>query len=115
MAQTLAPVTSDAYDLALQVFRLTPLLPKAQRYLPGQALERGALGVLFSLARANRRASRHGELEHASHSLDELRLVLRLACDLGYVSLDRHEALCVRMDSVGRQIGGWAKWAESTA
>lgn len=107
------PLLSDVYDLTLDLYRLVPSFPKAQRFVLGQRIEHASLDVLFGIDAANDKAARSASLARASRALDELRLLVRLAKDLGFVSLDRHEGLAIRFDGLGRQLGGWARWAAS--
>jgi hypothetical protein len=96
-----APVFHDVYDLCLDLYRLVPTFPKAQRFVLGQRIEGASLGLLFSVQAA---------LGEASVALDQLRLLLRLGRDLRFLSLDLHEHLILRCDEIGRQLGGWARW-----
>ncbi len=103
------PVQHDAYDLALALYREVPRFPKAQRFVLGQRIEHASLTVLFAVQRARETSLREGSLREASRALDELRLLLRLALDLGFVPAERHGALAERVDALGKQIGGWLK------
>lgn len=109
------PVLHDAYDLCLALYRVVPSFPKAQRFVLGQRIEHASLDVLFGVARANDKSQRRAALAEASDGLDRLRLLLRLAKDLGFLPLERHEGIAVRIDALGKQIGGWIKWVDSRA
>lgn len=113
MARRPPPLLHDAYDLTLSLYRLVPTFPKAQRFVLGQRIEHAGLEMLFGVEGGNSAAGREASLARASRGLDELRLLLRLARDLGFVSIDRHEAMSVQLDSVGRKLGGWIRWAQS--
>lgn len=104
------PVLHDAYDLALALYREVPKFPKAQRFVLGQRIEHASLEVLFGVAAAADADARAASLRRASEALDQLRLLVRLAADLGFLPGARHEALVQRIDPLGRQIGGWLKW-----
>lgn len=104
------PVLHDAYDLALALYREVPKFPKAQRFVLGQRIEHASLDVLFGVAAAADADARVASLRRASEALDQLRLLVRLAADLGFLPGERHEALARRIDPLGKQIGGWLKW-----
>lgn len=108
------PALHDAYDLALALYREVPKFPKAQRFVLGQRIEHASLDVLFAVQRAADENERLDSLQRGSRSLDELRLLVRLATDLGFLSVARHEALARQVDGLGRQLGGWIKWAQQT-
>ena len=107
------PLLQDAYDLVLDLYRIVPAFPKAQRHVLGQRIEQAALDLLFGIDAANDKDGRVSAIDRASRGLDELRLLVRLATDLRFVSIDRHERLALRLDAIGRQLGGWKKWATS--
>lgn len=103
------PLLHDSYDLSLALYKLVPTFPKAQRFVLGQRIEHAALDVLFGVDEARDPTARADALRRASTGLDRLRLLVRLATDLGFVSVDSHEALVTRFDQVGRQLGGWMR------
>jgi len=105
------PLLQDVYDLTLGLYRLVPTFPKAQRFVLGQRIEHASLDLLFGVDSANDLERRIESLARASRGLDELRLLVRLATDLGFVSHEKHEALVLRMLEVGRMLGGWKRWA----
>ena len=109
------PVLHDAYDLALALYREVPRFPKAQRFVLGQRIEHASLDVLFGVQRATDERERIDGLRGASAALDQLRLLVRMATDLGFLCVDRHEALARRVDTLGKQIGGWLKWSATVA
>ncbi|MFO0653009.1 MAG: four helix bundle protein [Polyangiales bacterium] len=105
------PLLHDAYDLTLALYRVVPTFPKAQRFVLGQRIERAALDVLYGIDDANDARVRAEALQRASVAIDRLRLLLRLATDLGFMPVSRHETFITRMEALGRQVGGWIKWA----
>ena len=81
----------------------------------GQRIEHASLDVLFGISAAAEPDVRVTSLRRASEALDQLRLLVRLAADLGFLASARHEALVQRIDPLGRQIGGWLKWKPEVA
>ena len=106
------PLLHDAYDLTLALYKVVPTFPKAQRFVLGQRIEQASLDVLFGVQHAVDARERLESLRRASRALDELRLLVRLAVDLNFIPVARHEALVTRLDGLGRQLGGWLKWAD---
>lgn len=107
------PLLHDVYDLTLDLYRLVPSFPKSQRFVLGQRIENASLDVLFGIDGANEAGQRMTALDRASRGLDQLRLLLRLAKDLGFVRMESHEGISVRIDDVGKKLGGWKRWAAS--
>ena len=44
-----------------------------------------------------------------SLEIEKLRIFLRLAKDLSFLSFKRYELLSARLDEIGRMLGGWIK------
>jgi len=107
------PLLHDAYDLTLQLYKLVPTFPKAQRFVLGQRIENAAVDFLYAIDEANTPRERATALRRASVALDRLRLLLRIATDLGFMPVTRHEALFTTLGALGRQVGGWIKWTDA--
>lgn len=110
-----APLLHDAYDLSLALYRVVPGFPKAQRFVLGQRIEHASLELLFGVQEAAEADGRTEALRRASKALDRLRLLVRMATDLGFLPVARHEVFAKRFDAIGRQLGGWIKWSEAEA
>lgn len=110
MTRSAPPLAHDCYDLTLALYRLVPTFPKAQRFVLGQRVEHASLDLLFQVDEARDPARRDACLREASRALDRLRLLVRLATDLGFVPVATHEALVTRFDAIGKQLGGWIRW-----
>ena len=84
--------------------------PRAQRTLLGRVILDEALGMLAALTLANRLTDKRDCLAEASGRLDTLRITVRLAKRLGYLSNPGYESLTETADEVGRMLGGWLKY-----
>ena len=111
MTRRAPPVLHVAYDLALALYRIVPGFPKAQRFVLGQRIEQCAVDLLFRVDAARDPSQQRDALRLASQSLDQLRLLVRLALDLGFLSVDTHESLVTRSQNIGQQLGAWLRWA----
>lgn len=60
-------------------------------------------------------ATRPSDLEQADRSIVRLRVLLRLAKDLGCLSAGGLRFACGRLQATGRMIGGWRKRIEHNA
>lgn len=103
-----APIVSSAgapspsehnllYDLALEIFRTTRALPSAAREALGQQLEQA------SLAAMQRGAT--GEKQDVIRLLNQIRVLLRFAKDLGDIGDDAHRLLDARVAKARRSLG----------
>lgn len=109
-----APLYVEAHDLARWVLERTRAWPE-----PGPLGERSAaaacdLVVAVSLA-LTFPAGRAEHLRAADHAVVCLRVLLRLACDLGMVSPGGLRFATGRLRTIGRMIGGWRKRVEGDA
>lgn len=106
----LIPVVQRSYDLCVGLYECVNRFPRAQRTLLGRVILEDALQMLVLLTVANRRAEKRESLAEASGRLDALRITLRLATRLGFLSNGGYERLSGVADEVGRMLGGWLKY-----
>ena len=104
-------IFAECYTLALDLHRAVHEFPRGQRYALGQRLQDTAVGVLAAVVEANHLPAKGPALARASVEVEKLRVFARLAQDLGLLPFARYEALSRRIDTVGRMLGGWIKWA----
>src|SRR5438046_116316 len=109
-ASDLIPVVQRSYDLCAGLYKHVNRFPRAQRKLLGRVILEDALQMLVLLTVANRRTQKGDTLTEASGRLDALRITLRLAKRLGFLSNGGYERLSGTADEVGRMLGGWLKY-----
>lgn len=108
----LIPIVQRAYDLCVGLYAHVNRFPRAQRTLLGRLILDEALRMLACLTIANRRAEKQASLAEASGRLDALRITLRLATRLGFLSNGGYARLSGMADEVGRMLGGWLKYED---
>jgi len=101
----------EGYELALMLHEQVTRFPRASRHVLGQRIVETAVGLLASLVEANMAARKEPRLEEVSLALEKLRIFVRLARDTQCVDFKKYEAAAVKIDTVGRMLGGWRKWA----
>jgi len=106
-----APLYVEAYDLARW------LLERTEAWQAGSSMrsrlsdagcdlvEAVSLALTFPLQRA-------GHLDRADAAIVRVRVLLRLACDLGLVSAGSLRFASGRLRVIGRMVGGWRKRVE---
>jgi hypothetical protein len=105
----LIPIVQRAYDLCVDLYAHVNRFPRAQRTLLGRVILDDGLQMLVLLTVANRRTEKQASLAEASGRLDALRITLRLATRLGFLSNGGYARLSGMADEVGRMLGGWLK------
>lgn len=108
----LIPIVQRAYDLCVDLYAHVNRFPRAQRTLLGRVILDDGLQMLVLLTVANRRAEKQASLTEASGRLDALRITLRLATRLGFLSNGGYARLSGMADEVGRMLGGWLKYED---
>lgn len=105
------PIIDLTYRLVLELNRAVGEFPRSQRPGLGRRIEEAAFDLLAALVAARYRtgADKQARLARASEALDQLRLLVRMASDLRYLSLARYEELAKMEREIGRMLGGWQK------
>jgi hypothetical protein len=83
--------------------------PKNQRFVLGQRIENKILDMLEHIAIANREINKIPKLKIVSLELDQLRLLIKIAKDLRFISLRQYEIFSERSNEIGKMLYGWIK------
>ncbi len=105
------PAVQKAYDICRWLIPVVARLPREHRFTFGDRLESTALDLVLALVEAGHVRAKDRPLYRASRLLDQLRILLRLACDIELISTKRHRFASEQMHELGRMIGGWMKHA----
>ena len=76
-------------------------------------LQATALDVLERLVEATYTRDRRRHLDAANLGIEKLRLLFRLAKDLGHLDHRRYEHAARTLDETGRLVGGWRRAHEA--
>ena len=108
-------IFSEAYRLLLELYPAVQRFPRSQQPVLGRRMEDAALTLLTGILEANAETAKGPRLRGLSVELEKLRVLARLARDLSFLSFGQYEGLIVRVDGIGRMLGGWIKWADRPA
>ncbi len=103
------PALEAMYQLVRWLIPTVDRFPRRQKFLLGDRIQTTALTGLERLVEATFTRNRGRLLDRVNVDLDKLRLLLRLAKELGYLDLRRYEHAARRLDEVGRLVGGWRR------
>jgi four helix bundle protein len=101
-----------AFDLALDVYKVTKNFPKLEAYGLTSQIQRSAISISANIAEGYERQHRKEYLQHlfiAKGSLGEVETYLLLAKNLGYFSEDDYESIEKTRKETGRILGGLIK------
>jgi len=104
-----------AYELALEIYRLSKKFPKQEVYALTSQLQRAAVSVPANIAEGYERNHRKEYLQYlyiAKGSLGEVETYLLLAKDLGYMTEKDFAAISQMRDETARIIKGLVRSLE---
>ena len=108
-ARRTGPALEAHQQFVLWLIPAVERFPRSQKFLLGDRLQTTALDVLEALVAATYTRERRGHLNAANLGLEKLRILLRLAAELGHIDRRRYEHGARTIDEIGRLIGGWIK------
>lgn len=105
-----SPLFSKTFDLTKWLIENTARFPRNQRAVLAKRIEDAVLRFYEHILRAAKIAADRSEsLEEANFELERLKLYLRLAADLQFLSLRQYEFSTGMVVEIGRLLGGWMK------
>ena len=108
-ARRTGPALEAMYQLVRWLIPTLDRFPRRQKFLLGDRIQATALAGLEKLVEATFSRNRGRLLDQVNVDLDKLRLLLRLAKELGHLDPRRYEHAARRLDEVGRLVGGWRR------
>jgi four helix bundle protein len=102
-------IFQKTYDLILWIFPMINRFPKKQRFVLGQQIENELLEIIKDIILANNERNKTEILKRISVRLDTLRILIRLAKDLKFLSIKQYGNAAVKMNEIGKLLSGWMK------
>lgn len=109
------PIFEKTYQIIRWLYPTINKFPKSQRFVLGQQIENAALSILTGIIAANGERDKVPVLKRVSASLDTLRILIRLAKDLEFMSVKQYAFAAERVNEIGKMLGGWMKQSTSSA
>lgn len=102
-----------AYMLTIEVYKTTGNFSREFKYSLGEKLKNATHEILDAIIKTNAAPDERKQeyLSEIDFKKENLRLYLRIASDLKLVSPGRLGVLNEKIEDLGRQLGGWQKWA----
>lgn len=108
------PIIAKAYELLTWVTKHVDKFPRSHRFTLGSRLQNGLHDLMDALVEARFTRDRIELLNRCSIMIEQLRLALRLICDLKLLSFRSHEFAIRTLLDIGRQLGGWRRQQASS-
>jgi len=102
-------IFQKTYDLILWIFPMINRFPKKQRFVLGQQIENELLEIIKDIILANNERNKTEILKRISVRLDTLRILIRLAKDLKFLSIKQYGNAAVKINEIGKLLSGWMK------
>lgn len=99
-----------AYQLVLEVYRITAKFPNAEIFGLTSQLRRAMVSVTLNIAEGFKRTSRAERLRFynmAATSLEEVKCAIMLSRDLHFLTPEEYAGVYGRIDECGRVLHGW--------
>ena len=101
-------VYQRAYQKVKEIHQLSQEFPKIEKHEIGSQLRRAALSIVLNIAEGYGRKDSAGEFQHflriAMGSCNEVRVLIELSRDLGYIDEDKYQELAESYEIIGRQL-----------
>ena len=105
------PIFQRTYVLTVNIYKTTSNFKKQYKYTLGEKLKLVCHNLLELIVIVNTVEDKLKPLKKLNNELENLRIHLRLAFDLKVISRGHLGALNKDIEEIGKQIGGWQKWA----
>jgi four helix bundle protein len=101
-------VYQRAYKQVKEIHKMSHEFPDVEKYEIGSQIRRAALSIVLNIAEGYGRKDSAGEFQHflrmAMGSSNEVRVLLDLIKDLGYIAEAKHQELEEEYEIIGRQL-----------
>ena len=108
-------VWQAAKEVVVLVYRLTKQAPAARDFGFKDQIQRAAVSIMSNIAEGFERGGNREFIQFlyiAKGSAAEVRSLLHVASELGYITADEHTASSRKITSVSRQLGGFIGYLE---
>lgn len=97
------------YDLILYMYPVVKRMPKSERHTLSQHIRNSLIDIAKMIVEANKRKNKLPILYQIDIELEKLRMLIRLAKDLEFISIRRYGIIADKCNEIGRMLGGWIK------
>lgn len=102
-------VLQKVYDMIQYGYIALRQYPKSEKFTLAADTKRSMYELLKLIIRANKRYYKKTTLQDIDIELDNLRYLVRLGNDLGFLPFKKYENWSRLLNEIGRMIGGWMK------
>jgi four helix bundle protein len=105
------PIVQKVYDFYCEFYKFYPNIPKQDRYVLGEKIQKITLELFEDLISASHQGKNEKLecLSKAATKLDLLKNLLRLAEDVEAIPTKRYLSFSENLQEIGRMLGGWIR------
>ncbi len=108
------PISKVAYDLLIVATDLTKNMPRDFKASIGKEIRDECVRLTVLIFRANSAGDKTPYLDKLIERLQVVELLFRLSKDMRFISVTQYTRAIALTSSVGKQAGGWRKYAASS-
>lgn len=97
------------YDFLLYIYPVIAKFPKYEKFTLQTQIKNCVIDLERCVIKANKSTSKKSHLYEADVLIEELKMLLRLAHDLRYISPKQYEVVCGKVTETGSILGGLIK------
>lgn len=107
-------IFQSAYGLTVEIYRATKNFSKEHKYTLGERLKNITHEILDLVMKTNAMEGKEklSGIAALDYKKEALRIHLRLAFELKALSGGQLGIFNEKLEEIGKQLGGWRKWAE---
>lgn len=101
------PVYKATYDLLIEFYRREDTIPRKYRYSIVDEIKRYLCDLLSMVYQANASQDKKPFLRLAMRDIEEVKIRVRILSDLHVLGVRHFADLCVREESISKQLTAW--------
>jgi four helix bundle protein len=101
------------YDFLLYIYPIVAKFPKFEKFTLQTQIKNSVIEIEKRVIRANKSRTKLSHLYEADASLQETKMLVRLAHDLRYIPPRQYENISNKLSEIGKLIGGMIRYVQS--
>ena len=103
------PIIVKTYELSLWYIKKIEKFPKNHRFTLGDKIQNEMIELLLIYTDTIYSKNKKELLNKANRSIEKLRILTKLLCDLNILSNDNKRFVITKLNEIGAMSGGWIK------
>ena len=109
------PIYHAGYALLKLVTEAVGNFPRDHRATLGNRIQSEVIGLVIQVYRANAAVDKRAHIAQLLENLEVVELMIQLLFDMRLISSEVFAKFCEILPNIGKQAGGWKKYADRQA